>query len=355
MDFSTPTFEQTRDKYLREVRNQNPDAAIGSDSDHYVRACAVAAVAEEIHAHLNWVYRQAFPDLADADNMRKAAAYRGLTPKPANASTGTIHFVGVPGTPIPIGTVVEVSNVGSYTATEAGVIPVGGTVDLQGRANVAGKAGDLPSGATATLSSSIDGVTSVAIVSMTGGADAESNDELLTRLLEYLGEVAQGGNAADYKRWAQNVPGVSRAYVFDLRRGNGTVDIVPMPAAGLPSGGLVAAVQAAIDQLKPCGFGVAGVLAQIPTGIVVNLAAQLVLKVGFTLAQVSPLATAAAARVFESIGPGDTLRLAQLTAAVIDVDGVQDVIWSAPVANVAALVDSTHLEIALIGTTTWTI
>ena len=46
MAFLVPTFDQIRNRYLQAVVNQWPDAAIGPDSDHYVRATSIAAVSE---------------------------------------------------------------------------------------------------------------------------------------------------------------------------------------------------------------------------------------------------------------------------------------------------------------------
>jgi uncharacterized phage protein gp47/JayE len=55
MAYSVPTFEQIRNRYLQAVVNQWPDAAIGPDSDHFVRATAIAAVVEGVYAHQVWV------------------------------------------------------------------------------------------------------------------------------------------------------------------------------------------------------------------------------------------------------------------------------------------------------------
>ena len=88
MSFTVPTFEAIRNQYLQAVVNQNAGASIGPDSDHFVRASAVAAVLEGVYSHKAWVFRQAFPDLADADYMERQANLRGLTRKAAAAYDG---------------------------------------------------------------------------------------------------------------------------------------------------------------------------------------------------------------------------------------------------------------------------
>ena len=44
MPFITPSFDDIRDNILRDIRNLNPDADTGTDSDYYVRASSVASV-----------------------------------------------------------------------------------------------------------------------------------------------------------------------------------------------------------------------------------------------------------------------------------------------------------------------
>ncbi len=51
MPYIVPTFEQTRDKLLRDLKNLRPDVDISSDSDWYIRATSVASCAEGLYAH----------------------------------------------------------------------------------------------------------------------------------------------------------------------------------------------------------------------------------------------------------------------------------------------------------------
>jgi len=60
-----------------------------------------------------------------------------------------------------------------------------------------------------------------------------------------------GGNKYDYKRWAMEVSGVTAAYVYPLRRGLGTVDVVITSAGGLPSQDVIDRTQAHIDDVRP--------------------------------------------------------------------------------------------------------
>ena len=56
--FITPTFDQIRDTLINDMKNQLPDADIGTDSDYFVRASSVASVALGIYQHQSWIVRQ---------------------------------------------------------------------------------------------------------------------------------------------------------------------------------------------------------------------------------------------------------------------------------------------------------
>lgn len=49
--FETPTFEQIRERILRDTKSLWPDADISPDSDHYVHASRLASCAEGQYAH----------------------------------------------------------------------------------------------------------------------------------------------------------------------------------------------------------------------------------------------------------------------------------------------------------------
>lgn len=354
MPFQVPTFEQIRQRYLQAIVNQWPDAAIGPDSDHFVRASATAAVVEGIYSHQAWVFRQAFPDLADADLMEKMANQRNITRKPAAIATGTVRFSGTAGTVIPAGQQVFTAQSVYYATTAAGTVGVGGTVDVAAACAGAGAAGNLSPSTSVTVNAAPAGVAGAAtVLTMTGGADVESDESLLARLLLWLSEEAQGGNAVDYKRWALSVAGVDRAYVYDCRRGAGTVDVVPMPVSGLPDAPLLAAVQAVLDLKRPVGMrNTSPVLALAPTAVVTAVTATVAIASGFTLAGLMAQLVDAVDSCFRALAPGQTLVRNELITALMNVPGVTDVTLSAPGANVTSLVNSTNLQIVTRGVTT---
>ncbi|MGN6893605.1 baseplate J/gp47 family protein, partial [Neisseria sp. P0015.S009] len=76
--FETPTFEQIRERILRDTKSLWPDADISPDSDHYVHASRLASCAEGQYAHQSWIVRQIFPDTADREYLERHASMRGL-------------------------------------------------------------------------------------------------------------------------------------------------------------------------------------------------------------------------------------------------------------------------------------
>lgn len=354
MAFAVPTFEQIRDRFLQALVNLRPEAAIGRDSDNFVRASAIAAVMESMYAHQAWGFRQAFPDLADPDYMEKMANLRGLTRKAAIAAAGTIRFTGTAGTNVPAGQLVYTAQ-GAYFGTDvAQLVGGGGTVDIPAVATIPGAGSNLSAATPATVSSPPAGIgASATILAMAGGTDVESDDALLARLLLLLSEEAQGGNATDYRRWALEVAGITRAYVFDVRRGAGTLDVVPLTDDGLPSTIQLDAVQAIIDARRPVGMRSRyGAMAMAPSAVPVSVACTLTFASGATLVDLSDELEEAVNSVFRGLGPGETLLRNKLITAVMNVPGVTDVTLVAPAANVTCLADETALQLIVRGALT---
>mgnify|MGYP001468970781 CR=1 FL=1 len=332
MAFSVPDYEAIKAAILRDIANQSPEAVTSTDSDFGVRAAAAASAIEGLYQHQLWILRQIFPDTADTDYLELHAALRGLTRKSATVASGTVRFTGTAGAEIPSGAGAKTTDGALYVTTAAGVIGSGGTADVAAQAEEAGTSGNLDAGTALTLTSAPSGVLSSAVVvEMLGGADAESDVDFLARLLELLRNPPAGGNAADYKRWALEVDGVSQAWVYPLRRGLGTVDVAVAGADGLPGSDLLAAVQEHIDEVRP--VAVKEFWAVAPTVVAVDITAQIRIS-GVTLEQSQALIEADLVEYFADLEPGDTVYRSQLEAIITNATGVVDRVLTAPAANV---------------------
>lgn len=350
MPFTTPEYPDIAAAILRDIANQRPDAAVGDDSDYACRARAVASAIEGLYQHQMWVARQILPDTADTEYLERWVSLVGVAPrKPAAAAGGTLTLSGAPGAEVPAGTQGVTSAGEAYATTEAAVIGAGGTASAPAVAAAPGAAGNAAAGTAVTLSAAPPGVQSAATLGgMTGGAAAETDAALLARLLARLRKPPQGGAAHDYQTWAMEVPGVTAAYVYPLRRGLMTVDVIVLAAGGLPAPSLVADVQALIDANRPV---TADCLVLAPTAVPVAVTATLALS-GTTLSAAQTAIQAALAAYFSTLRPGDTVYRTRLIALIADVAGVQDVTLSAPVANVATTVSEPTVQWPTLGAVT---
>lgn len=350
MSFVTPDFQAIRDAILRDIANQVPAASVGPDSDFTMRANATGAAVEGLYQHQQWIVRQLFPDTADSDYLERHAGLRGLTRKAATVATGSISFAGTPGAAVPIGTAAAAPDGTAFVTTASGTLGAGGTVAIAAQASVAGSAGNQSAATALTLSSAPSGVLSNAsIVTMTGGTDVETDASLLARLLFDLRNPPCGGAAHDYYQWAMSVAGVTAAYIYSNRRGLGTTDVVILTSGGLAGAPLIAAVQSTIDSVRPVQ---ADFLALAPTAVPVNVTATLTLAAGAVTATVQAAINAGLQAYFNSLKPGDTAYLNRIRAIISDVSGVVDFALTAPTGNTAAVVDTTHTQLATLGVVT---
>lgn len=349
--FPTPDYSALRTALLRDIANQLPDAATGGDSDFAIRANAVAAALEGLYQHQQWIVRQMLPDTADSDYLERWAGLYGITRKSAVSASGTITFTASVVSQIPVGTEAKTPDGVAFVTTASGQVLAGGSVTLAATAVTPGASGNIAAGTALTLTAAPAGVNSAGVVAtaMMSGMDRESDVALLARLLARLRNPPHGGNASDYLAWALAVPGVTEAYVYPLRRGVGTVDVVIEGAGGgLPSAQLVTDTQAAINAVKPV---TADCLVLAPTLVPVAITAALTLS-GITLSTAVSAINAKLAAYFASLKPGDTVIKTRISALIADTAGVVDFNLTAPAANVAMTVNANSMQLASLGVVT---
>lgn len=330
MSYQTPDFVAIRARILRDVQNLDADAALDADSDNFIRACLTASVAEGLYDYQNWITRQIIPDTADSDYLEYHARLRGIMRKKATVATGTIRLSGVEGAVIPAGTRCKDAADAVYSTSVRAVVGASGTQDVPCAALVAGASPDV-SNVPVVLLSAPSGLQSTAHLSLSGGTDAESDASLLARLLLYMRNPPGGGNAADYKRWALEMEGVTSATVYPLRQGAGTVDIVITGEEGIPSLDVVRACQAHIDAQRPC---TASATVYAPTPQTINITLRLRVQKGQNLAGIRPAVLEVLSAQFALLAPGESLVLAKVLAAIAGLSVVTDAVITAPAANV---------------------
>ena len=324
-----PTFEEIRSSILRDTLSLDPNADTHEGSDHFVHASRLASCAEGQYAHQAWILRQFFADTADTQYLERHCNLRGLRRKNATFASGTATVYGVANANIPAGLQIKSGSL-FFTTTTAAKIAVNGNVSIKLAAVEAGITHNLRE-VSAQFMAAPSGVTTDLVINLTvGGTDAESDASLLSRYLELIRRPPAGGNKYDYRNWALSVDGVTSAYIYPLRRGLGTVDIVITSAGGIPSDEIVTATQDYIDSVRPVTAKHSLVIKPNVTRVNITVAVKL-LDADLNSAKTN--IQAALTEYFSSIKPGDSVVLSQLEAVISNVAGVVDRKMTTPAAN----------------------
>jgi uncharacterized phage protein gp47/JayE len=185
------------------------------------------------------------------------ASIWGITRKSPGTATGMATFKGVDGTVIPEGTVATRADSTEYTTISARTLGSSGEADISIQASDSGVAGNCAAGTTLTIAAQVAGLDATATVTsaaLTGGSDAESDDDLRERLIARIQDPPQGGALTDYEQWALSVTDVTRAWVYPGRMGGGTVGIMFVCDNLddiIPTVSKVAEVQEYIESVRP--------------------------------------------------------------------------------------------------------
>ncbi|WP_319520113.1 baseplate J/gp47 family protein [uncultured Martelella sp.] len=218
-----------------------------------VTAKVVAAMAHEYELRLGYLTRQMFLTTATGKWLAAHCYEVGIFRKPAARASGVIAGVGAVSTTYPAGIRFQSGNI-IYVSTAAVTSSASGAVEFSVRAQSAGLAGNRDAGselalADAGLYPALSDTFTVASGGLGGGADTELDTGLRARGLQRKQNPPGGGTLTDYERYALEVPGVLKAWAFQMSTPGSLVvlflfegrdDYIPLPAD-------VAVVQAAID------------------------------------------------------------------------------------------------------------
>lgn len=321
--YQIQTLDEIRNAILRDIQSLEPTADVAVDSDYYVRASALASCAAGLYAHQNWIVRQYFPDTADSEYLEMHAKLRNIYRKNATYASGTLKVFGEQGSVVPDGTQVKNGDLFYVTKTSA-TIGAEGSATVKVIALATGVSSNVKSDTPAMFMAAPMGVrTECTLLSdVTGGTEAESDAALLNRLLERIRRPPSGGNKNDFRQWAESVDGVTSAYVYPLRRGEGTVDIAITSGDTVPSDEIVQATQDYIDSVRPVTAKSVYVLKPVQKPVDFEIRVQL--DADTTLEGVKAEIKNALANYFLALKPADALIISQIEAVISDLVGVVD-------------------------------
>jgi uncharacterized phage protein gp47/JayE len=274
LPWTTPTLMQVRQQVRDAIAGSLPGAdASVPNSVLRVVSDAQGGLCHETLQYVDWLSLQLLPDTAETEWLDRHADIwlvnaDGTTGrKLATLASGTASFQGiVDGAIIPANTMLTSgagmpSDAGSTNTfvtfetiddiTTSASAPVTGNI----RAVDPGAFGNLPDGSSLTLY--VPGVSaSASVISVTGGTDPETDDQLRSRILHRIQNPAMGGSQADYVTWALACAGVTRAWAVP-DQGIGTItvrflmDDLRASDDGWPTPDDIQAVAAYIDVMRP--------------------------------------------------------------------------------------------------------
>lgn len=243
-EFEIPPFLQncSEDDFtamMNEILPTKLDKSEGSHTWNFTRPTALVAafLCEYV---LPEVIKLINPETSYGSFLDDQAKTRGIRRRGATAATGQITITGTANTVIPSGSVFSTASINSepsvdYRTISKVEIPSSGSIIADIICTQTGIIGNTAPGTIVLVGSRLSGITAVtnnAVVS--GGTEEETDESLQARIAEY--DKSQGesyvGSVADYKRWAESVPGVGEATIIPAQDTSGLVTIILSDANG---------------------------------------------------------------------------------------------------------------------------
>jgi uncharacterized phage protein gp47/JayE len=164
-----------------------------------------AGMHHQLLGDIDFLALQLFPDTAEGAYLRTHWADK-VTPLYASSAQGNVVLTGTPNRSVPSGLLLKSAAGETYYTEAACRIGAAGSVEARVTAQNTGLATNLEAGEELKIASVIpSGVDSVAVASqggITGGADAESDEEYLARVLLALRNPSRYGKMGDFALWA---------------------------------------------------------------------------------------------------------------------------------------------------------
>lgn len=294
-----PTPSQLNSQYLQILKGVKPSLNTNDkNSDFVIRGKAISGIASGLYGDQKKVNNDTFVSSARPESLTVKGLDYAIPQQPSTPAISIqVRITGVNTTVVNPGdlTFLYVPTNILYTNTTGGTITLG-ILDLEVQSQVNGQIANIAAPDTLQVVSPPSGVNASAslLQDMADGADAESTDSYRARLLSRLQNPPAGGNETDYPQFAFAAdPSVRSAFIHRFGRGLGTVDVFittgttdidtavtqGLAIVRLPSGGLIATVQAYYDAHVPL-TDCAEVFA--PVELNVDVTVDLVYATGFT-------------------------------------------------------------------------
>ncbi|GHV76510.1 tail protein [Spirochaetia bacterium] len=183
-----------------------------------VFASVDAGIYHQLLGDLDFLAKQIFPDTAEGEYLREHWSSK-TTPLYAIAAAGEVTMSGISNKSIPSGVVFAAASGEHYYLEKSGKLDENGQALIMVKAENPGQQGNLAPGEKLSIISAIPvGIDSEAVVrgnGISGGADAESDEEYLVRVLAAMRNPSRYGKKDDFALWARDASAeVSAAWEF---------------------------------------------------------------------------------------------------------------------------------------------
>ncbi|MEP3246259.1 MAG: baseplate J/gp47 family protein [Sneathiella sp.] len=193
-----------------------------------VLARLVSGQTHGLYEFQKYIARQAIVDTSDKEHLDRWSAIWEVSRKPASYAEGLVHFKGADGSEIPANTIVKRGDDVLFETQETGTVG-GGYAAVTIRSVELGSDMNTDPDVTISLLNPLPGIDTkggtVQSGGLTGGAEKEEDTSLLARILDRIQQPPHGGASFDYRKWALEVPGVTRVWVEPQGQGIGTVTV----------------------------------------------------------------------------------------------------------------------------------
>lgn len=182
------------------------------------------------HLHLRWWGDQYMPDTAELEGLIRHASIWGVFQRPATKAVGYAVFTGIAGTAVPAGLQLRTPGGGLVETSVGGVVAGDGTVTIALTATVGGTAANAPGGTILPIVTALAGLDPQSAMldagGLAGGAEEETPESLLARLLAVIREPGHGGAEFDYPNWVFAAFAASKVKTIANWVGYGSVGVV---------------------------------------------------------------------------------------------------------------------------------
>ena len=316
--------------------------ALQGQGDLAVRLQAAAAQIMSLYHYGEYVYRQAFPQIAQEESLDLHGALRGVARLEAQQATGVLRFgisaaLAVP-LAIPAGTVCLSGEGDAFETVADAVIAAGETwVEVSAQAVETGPQGNAVADSITRMQTAPDGIETVTNPErFSGGRDAETDENYRARILAAYRGLSNGANMAYYRELALSVEGIDGVQVVPRINGAGSVGLLVTSEDGTVSAEALEALDGLLSDRRELGIEV---VVSVPEEVAVTVTGSILPAEGYTLAQAQSAVKAAIEGYILALPMGKPLYLAALGHCAMDTGTIDNVVFTQPGADVTAEAD----------------